>query len=79
MGPISIAAIPYSRYPALANGRIEEVELLLATKADVNAATFRGYPALDAAAAYGHEDVVHLLIDGGANVNAADVDVKPVA
>jgi ankyrin repeat protein len=36
--------------------------------------TLRGYTALSAAAYYGREDVVRLLIDNGANVNAADLD-----
>ena len=61
-------------YYAATNGRIEEVRMLLAAKADVNAATLRGYTALSGAASYGREDIVRLLIDNGANVNAADFD-----
>ena len=47
--------------------------MLLAAKADVNARTLQGYTALSVAASNGHEDVVRLLIDNGANVNAASI------
>jgi ankyrin repeat protein len=60
-------------YDAAASSRIEEVRILLA-EADVNMGTLRGYTALSGAASHGREDIVQLLIDKGANVNAADLD-----
>ena len=53
---------------------MEEAKLLLDAKASVDVTTFRGFSALSAAAAYGHEEIARLLIDSGANVNVADLD-----
>ena len=45
------------------------VELLLANKANVNAATRRGWTPLHEAAVKGHKDVVEVLLANGANVH----------
>jgi ankyrin repeat protein len=46
-------------------------ELLLASKADVNARTERGFTPLHVAVYYGQRDLVALLLAHGASVNAA--------
>jgi ankyrin repeat protein len=46
------------------------VELLLASKADVNTKAHDGSTPLHAAAFHGHKDMVGLLLESGANVNA---------
>ncbi|KAJ6548674.1 hypothetical protein B0H19DRAFT_1379043 [Mycena capillaripes] len=49
-------------------GYLEGVRHMLATEADVNLAGHRG-TALDIASRWGHTDIVHLLLDNGADVN----------
>ena len=52
-------------------GRVGAVKFLLASKANVNAATHSGWTALYCASLNGHADIVQLLITHGANVAAA--------
>ncbi len=55
---------------AVANGHKEMLEFLLTQKADVNRMSYRGWTALKSAVYHNHGEIVQLLIDGGANVNA---------
>jgi len=56
------------------NDRKDVAELLLASKADVNAKANNGSTPLHLAAAKGNKDVVELLLAGKADVNAVDND-----
>jgi ankyrin repeat protein len=55
---------------AAADGKIEQVKLLISEGADVNEKTTTGDTPLHYAVRYGHEDVAELLISKGADVNA---------
>lgn len=56
---------------AAASGNVDAVKLLLAKKADPNKTDINGGTALHAAMLYGHEEIGKLLVDNGADVNAA--------
>ena len=54
-------------------GHVEVVEVLLAVpEVDVNAVNSDGRTALHCAARFAHAEVVRMLVDAGADVNAAD-------
>mmetsp|Transcript_7234 Transcript_7234/g.10221 ORF Transcript_7234/g.10221 Transcript_7234/m.10221 type:complete len:89 (+) Transcript_7234:111-377(+) len=57
---------------AAISGDITEAKKLIAEGTDVNAADSNGNTALINAASYGHSEVVTLLLDEGAFVEAAD-------
>ncbi|MGL9762340.1 MAG: ankyrin repeat domain-containing protein [Wolbachia sp.] len=58
---------------AATNGHKETVETLLKVEGiDVNVKGQYGYTTLQVAAEYGKTDVVKLLLDKGASINAAD-------
>ena len=65
--------VPIPLLHASVHGDIEEVNRLIESGADVNAAEKQyGWTALDGAVFYGHAEVVELLVEFGANVNEAD-------
>eukprot|EP00741_Cyanophora_paradoxa_P015539 tig00020902_g15000.t1 len=53
-------------------GNLEGVKRYLAMDVDVDSADYDGRTALHLAASDGHIDIIHLLIDRGANLNAKD-------
>jgi ankyrin repeat protein len=57
---------------AAAYGHKDVVEVLLATKADVNARNTIGWTPLSMAAMYDHKDVVEILVARKADINAKD-------
>jgi len=56
---------------AARQGKLAAVQILLSACANVNAVASSGWTALYAAAQNGHEDIVGLLVDNGANIKAA--------
>ena len=59
-------------HDAVMNGNIDELQWQLDTGVDVNEESSKGLTALHYAASAGHNDIVELLIERGANVNATD-------
>ena len=59
-------------HDAVMNGNIDEVQWQLDAGVDVNEESSKGLTPLHYAASAGHNDIVELLIERGANVNATD-------
>ena len=59
-------------HDAVKNGNIDEVQWQLDAGVDVNEESSNGLTPLHYAASAGHNDIVELLIERGANVNATD-------
>ena len=59
-------------HDAVMNGNIDEVQWQLDAGVDVNEESSNGLTPLHYAASAGHNDIVELLIERGANVNATD-------
>ena len=59
-------------HDAIMNGNIDEVQWQLDAGVDVNEESSKGLTPLHYAASAGHNDIVELLIERGANVNATD-------
>ena len=59
-------------HDAIMNGNIDEVQWQLDAGVDVNEESSKGLTPLHYAASAGHNDIVELLIECGANVNATD-------
>ena len=59
-------------HDAVMNGNIDEVQWQLDAGVDVNEESSKGLAPLHYAASAGHNDIVELLIERGANVNATD-------
>ena len=60
-----------------ANGHLRVVQVLLRTKiVDFNAKSISGRPPIFWAAAEGHEDIVRLLLEAGADRTPEDIDGK---
>jgi ankyrin repeat protein len=59
-------------HDAVKNGNIDEVQWQLDAGVDVNEESSKGLTPLHYAASAGHNDIVELLIERGANVNATD-------
>ena len=59
-------------HDAVVNGNIDEVQWQLDAGVDVNEESSKGLTPLHYAASAGHNDIVELLIERGANVNATD-------
>ena len=59
-------------HDAVMNGNIDEVQWQLNAGVDVNEESSNGLTPLHYAASAGHNDIVELLIERGANVNATD-------
>ena len=59
-------------HDAVMNGNIDEVQWQLDAGVDVNEESSKGLAPLHYAANAGHNDIVELLIERGANVNATD-------
>ena len=59
-------------HDAVMNGNIDEVQWQLDAGIDVNEESSKGLTPLHYAASAGHNDIVELLIERGANVNATD-------
>jgi ankyrin repeat protein len=70
----TLNANTYPLHEAASEGRIEIVQTLIATGANVNATDENGLTPLHEAATEGHTEVIQILITAGANVNAADED-----
>jgi ankyrin repeat protein len=62
--------LPYGLRDAAEAGHLEVVQKLLDSKANINAADFKGRTALQAAAGGGHLEVVQKLLDSKADINA---------
>ena len=57
------------------NGFVKVVEILLRIKSvDVNAKSISGRPPIFWAAAHGHEEIVRLLLEAGADRSLEDID-----
>ena len=68
MSPLWIAAT---------NGHLRVVQVLLGTKlVDVNSKSIARRPTIFWAAAQGHEDIVRLLLEAGADRSLEDIDGK---
>ena len=64
---------------AIANGDIEQLKLLIAEGADVNAQEEFGVTPLHIAALFGNQEIIRILIDEGANPNIkAEEEITPI-
>jgi len=59
---------------AVKNGDVEKVQRLIEQSANVNAKRENGWTALRWAAFFGHKEIVKLLIQAGADVNAKEYE-----
>ena len=69
---LAITGLAGPIHDAVMNGNIDEVQWQLDAGVDVNEESSNGLTPLHYAASAGHNDIVELLIERGANVNATD-------